>query len=451
MTAGGGEELPAFMGEIRVPGTGAAAGAGAATGARAVPGNVALGPETLILSAEGAPARTIAYRDLSLIAINAGVGMLVAGDGPSAEQWLLERFGPAIGPLLATLRERRLRQRLADGFIEVPDEPALDLVEYRVPAMDGAPAEHGVAQLAFDPWGVTLAPLDERQPVRRARRADIAAVQHVPEIGGVRVTAAVNSFEILRQGAASARLRDRIAGLPAAAHTDAGAILAALLPDAPTGAVGGAATLLVDGRPASPAELGPAWPLLEAAVLGEPTFAASYQALRGRAGGATAMRWLAMAPVRPGSADPFKAWFIVALPGNLIALELVTEGAHATYCFRVMPRAAYAGGVDPAAATAAVSGISAALVDARFLREPIALPEAQLVTPKGIRYRLALRALPSLALARANFVARLVHASEESWAAALDDLIAWHGACRDDAAVWPGRAGQESEIEGTPG
>ncbi len=90
--------------------------------------------------------------------------------------------------------------------------------------------------------------------------------------------------------------------------------------------------------------------------------------------------------------------------------------------------------------------ISAALVDARFLREPIALPDDQLATPEGIRYRLALRALPSLAAARAAFVGRLVHRDEDSWGAALDDLIAWHAACRDDAAVWPGRTTQEAQV-----
>ncbi len=85
-------------------------------------------------------------------------------------------------------------------------------------------------------------------------------------------------------------------------------------------------------------------------------------------------------------------------------------------------------------------------MDARFLREPIALPDDQLATPKGIRYRLALRALPSLAAARAAFVTRLVHRDEASWKAALDDLISWHAACRDDAAAWPGRTAQDAEV-----
>jgi hypothetical protein len=110
-----------------------------------------------------------------------------------------------------------------------------------------------------------------------------------------------------------------------------------------------------------------------------------------------------------------------------------------------------ASGIDADAAAAAVRDISAALVDARFLREPIALPEAQLALPDGLRYRLALRAIPSLAAARARFVARLVHLSEASWAAALDDLIAWHGACWDDGVAWPGRSAQEAEVAAAGG
>jgi hypothetical protein len=42
-------------------------------------------------------------------------------------------------------------------------------------------------------------------------------------------------------------------------------------------------------------------------------------------------------------------------------------------------------------------------------------------------------------------VTRLVHRDEASWKAALDDLISWHAACRDDAAVWPGRTTQDAE------
>ena len=193
-------------------------------------------------------------------------------------------------------------------------------------------------------------------------------------------------------------------------------------------------------------------------MLVDPDFAASYQALVARAGGtaggagapkvpSTAPRWLAMSPMKPG-ADDARSWFLVGLPGNLVALELVSTGAHATYCFRVVPGAAFDGKANDAAdLTAAVFDVSEALVDSRFLREPMALPDDVLRQPQYLRYRLALGALPTLAAARARFVARLVHRDATSWAAALDDLIAWHATARDDAAIWPGRAAQEAEID----
>ena len=437
--APGAVDLPTYTGQIRAP------------GGNAAPGTVALDETAAIIAPGGAPPRTVAYRDLAVVAITGGVGLLATGAGPGSERWLLEGFGAAAGPLVAAIRERRLRQRLADAFVDLPDGTPVDLVEYRVPGEAGEAAEQGVAQLAVDGWGATLAPLDERLPVRRVRRGAVGPVDLLPEVGGVRVDAGADGFDLLRLGAGAARHRVRLAELPAAAHRDAGAIVARIVPDLPSAAAGRAAAALVDGRPASPGDLADAWDPVERSVLGEPTFAASYLALRARAGGTDALRWLALAPERPGAPESHRAWFLVALPGNLVALELVSEGAHATYCFRAAPRATFTGGtgltgIDPVAAGRTVAMVSAALVDARFLREPMALPDDQLATPKGTRYRLALRALPSLAAARAAFVARLVHRDEVGWGAALDDLVAWHAACRDEAAAWPGRSAQEAQV-----
>jgi hypothetical protein len=74
------------------------------------------------------------------------------------------------------------------------------------------------------------------------------------------------------------------------------------------------------------------------------------------------------------------------------------------------------------------------------------MPDDRLATPDGVRYRLALHAIPSLAAARREFIARLVHRDHAGWSAALDDLIAWHARCRDDAAAWPGRAAEEAQV-----
>ena len=257
-------------------------------------------------------------------------------------RWLLERWGPALGPLVGQLRERRLRQRLSDGFVEVPDGP-IPLVEYAL--SDGS--EAGVAHLAVHPWGAVVAPLDERRPWIRVRRSGIGAVDEDVATAGLLVHADDGRpvVDLPRLGPGVAGTRAAFERLRDGAATDAGAILAALAPDVPFAARDRAARLLVDGTPADRAALGAAWGPIEAAVLTEPTFAASYAAVVERAGGETAVRWFAMAPEDPGSPTP-KMWFLVTLPGNLVALELVSGGAHATYCFRARPRAEHPGGLD---------------------------------------------------------------------------------------------------------
>ena len=92
---------------------------------RRAAGTVTLGETTVVLAAEGTPPRTVAYRDLAVLAI---------ADGDRARRdWRRPRrrdvaasSGSArlLGPLVATLRERRLRQRLADAFVDLPDGAA---------------------------------------------------------------------------------------------------------------------------------------------------------------------------------------------------------------------------------------------------------------------------------------------------------------------------------------
>jgi len=405
-------------------------------------GAVALGEAAFILAVEGAAPATVAYRDVATIAVDREVGLVVLGTGVDTERWLLDRFGPGLGPLVAALRERRLRQLLGDALVEVPDGP-LDLVEYGVP--DGS--AHGLALVVLHGWGLVVAPVDEAAPWVRMRRARIGPVTESTEVGAVCVhdTNGVPVVDLLRLGPAAARHRRAIEALRDGAALDAGGIVEALVPNLPFAVRRRAAAALVDGTPAGPEDLGEGWPALEASVLAEPVFAASYAAIVARAGDG-APRWLAVAPESPGSAAT-RAWFFVGLPGNLVALELVSGGAHATYLFRVVPRATRGpGDPGPHALAACVADLSDALVDARFLREPMAMPADRLAAPDARRYRLALAAIPSLAAARRRFVARIVHADALTWAAALDDLVAWHDGCRDEDAVWPGRAGQEAAV-----
>lgn len=230
----------------------------------------------------GPASRTAAYRDLSTIATQAGTALLVIGEEPGAERALLDGFGREQGALVRELRDRRLRQRLADALIEADDEP-IELVEYR------AADEHGVAQLVYHPWGVVLAPLDEGLPLRRVRRAAIGDVTVDQRTGSVSFADA----ELTGLGPRATLHAARLRGLAVSAADDVGRAVNRLLPDAPFGDRQRAASLLVDGRPVTPDELGSAWSAVEAGVLVDPQFAQTYRALAARATGRT---WVAMAP-----------------------------------------------------------------------------------------------------------------------------------------------------------
>jgi hypothetical protein len=407
----------------------------------------------------GRPIRA-SFRDLSLIAIQQSTVLLVLGEGPDAMRFILEKFADRLGPMVRLLRELRLKQRLTDGLVKVPDGPA-ELVEFvwtptaapLGPGPDGpATATAGVGQLVVHPWGFVVCPLDERATWIHFRRASIATVQ-TPSPGDVAVDGEPGTLMLRGLGAAATRMHDTLKKLRDGAFADAAGFVDGLMPDAPFGVRQKASDLLVDGRPIRPEAFGEAgWPVVETAILGEPKFAESYQSLCATAG-PVAPRWVAMSPVDPGGTEP-KIWFLIAMPGNLVALELVTAGAHATYFYRVMPRAQYKG--EPPeklgiAAEQAVRDISEALVDCRFLREPMALPADQLRLPNYLRYRLALAVLPSLAWARGRFVARIVHRSPATWSSAVADLIRWHSTAADEAAEWPGRAAQESAISAAGG
>jgi hypothetical protein len=391
------------------------------------------------------------YRDIASLLPGLGSLLLALGGGDAGVRIVLEQLGTQLATLIGLLRERRTRQRLNDALVQLEPDP-LPLLEYRLGS------EHAVAQLAVHPWGVVLVPLDDTMATRRIRRAEIGSVGLDQASGTVRLTLTQGDpaapgegggptpLELPGLGSGATAWSQRLSELRDGAIRDAATLVGGLVPDAPFGSRQLLGRLLVDGRPASTSELGAELERVDGAVLTEPVFAASFRELLARGDGP--VRWFAMAPERPG-ADARRAWYLVALPGNLIALELVSEGAHATYLFRVVPRAAYAGEGPMAIAGdhgSAAREISEALLDARFLREPIALPAAQLANARNLRYRLALAALPSLAAARRRFVARLVHDDPARWAAALDALIAWHGAARDEATEWPGRATEEAAV-----
>ena len=385
-----------------------------------------LGSEAFTLTIAGQPPVSAAYRDIETIAVDQGRVLLVLGGGQV--RLVAEQLGSGLATLVGELRERRARQMLADRLVELPEGERLELVEY------AASNEHGVAQLCFHPWGFVLIPLDERRPWRAVRRADIAAVRPDQSTGKVAIKTADRpgrdgtSFELPGLGLDTVRTAQRFSTLRDGALADAAAIVARLTPDLPLADRQRAGSLLVDGRPTRPAELGDGWNPIERAVLSEPTFAATYAALVAKStDGAGAARWIALAPATPLDPSEHMAWFLVGLPGDLLAFELVSEGAHATYLFRARD-----------ALEAAVFDVSECLIDSRFLRSAIYLPQAALADARNQRQRLAIAALPSLQAARARFVGRLIHTDEAAWTAALDEVIKWNAANPGATNPWPG-------------
>ncbi len=305
----------------------------------AAPVRVTLDADRFTLTLDGGT-KVAAYRDLATVAVQDGAALLALGGGPGAERILLDQFGGAQGQLIRELRDRRLRQQAADALITLPADDPIDLVEYD----DGT--DHGVGQLAYHAWGVLLAPLDERRPWIRIRRAGIAAVRADESTGSVAIELANGRVVRLPGLGSAARVHaDRCSALRSAAAADAARIIGALIPDAPYAARQEAAGMLVDGNPATSAQLPSSWSAVEAGVLVDPTFASSYAQLRTTAGPLADARAIAVAPVEPGG-DEGRTWFLLPLPGNLLALELVSEGAHATYCFRLGPRVSFVAGAD---------------------------------------------------------------------------------------------------------
>ena len=89
-------------------------------------------------------------------------------------RFILEKFADRLGPMVRLLRELRLKQRLTDGLVKVPDAPA-ELVEFAWqptsaplgPGPDGpAAAATGVGQFVDPSVGL------RRVPARRARDVD---------------------------------------------------------------------------------------------------------------------------------------------------------------------------------------------------------------------------------------------------------------------------------------
>jgi hypothetical protein len=102
--------------------------------------------------------------------------------------------------------------------------------------------------------------------------------------------------------------------------------------------------------------------------------------------------------------------------GRVLAHEVVSEEDHATYLYKVGPDV-----------NRDVRAINRAIIHLSFKREAIYASAADIEGGRLSRYRVALRKLPSLRLARQAFLGRAIHSSEGGWTRAVQEAL---GRCR---------------------
>ncbi|MBI5838124.1 MAG: hypothetical protein HZB25_12875 [Candidatus Eisenbacteria bacterium] len=141
--------------------------------------------------------------------------------------------------------------------------------------------------------------------------------------------------------------------------------------------------------------------------------------------------WDASPPVSGGDSEPGEdspypvVYAAVVLPGaspakDRLALEVLSERDHATYVYRTAPSPA---GADRAAAGAwLAAAVSHTLLGLNFRKEPLYLPEEQLMQARERLYRAALRRLPGLRELRARLLGRAIHSGPAAWKKQLEGL-----------------------------
>ena len=96
-----------------------------------------------------------------------------------------------------------------------------------------------------------------------------------------------------------------------------------------------------------------------------------------------------------------------------MALEVLSEREHATYVYRVAPVPA---GLDRAATGAWLAAVAShTLLSLDFKKEPLYLPEPELLQAREGLYRAALRRLPGLRELRSHLIGRALHTSPSAW------------------------------------
>jgi len=127
--------------------------------------------------------------------------------------------------------------------------------------------------------------------------------------------------------------------------------------------------------------------------------------------------------------------------GNAVAMEASEDGGgKATYFFRMVGRRDYleyesAEELDKVA-DQIIKKINRCMVDINFRREPIYLPDEKLEEQAYVKYRVAVRKVPSLKLLRSLYIGRVIHSSPEKWKKDVVDLLRFNVEASDDLAKW---------------
>jgi hypothetical protein len=210
----------------------------------------------------------------------------------------------------------------------------------------------------------------------------------------------------------SEEFRDELRRLLDAAGERTQAALLQLVPDAPAEL----GRLMRDGRAVHQRDvdqLAPAlWAKLEAAVVGE-ALRESYEHLKEMGGGSSEP---ALGVKQVGGASGAEErpvmWFFCPLEGKAVAHEIASEEGHATYLYRI----------DPSDQRGSIARLNRALLTLNFRREPIYASAEEIESGRFQQYRVALRKLDHLRLAREAFLGRALH--NETWREQLQQSLA---------------------------
>lgn len=142
-------------------------------------------------------------------------------------------------------------------------------------------------------------------------------------------------------------------------------------------------------------------------------------------------------------------WFLIPIYdskekkyGNAVAMEAAGEGGggKATYFFRIMSRKDYPSCTSleelDKEADRVIRKINQCMIDINFRREPIYLPDEKLDEDAYIKYRVAVRKIPSLKLLRSLYIGRVSHFSPEQWKNDVMDLLRFNVETLEDSAKW---------------